>query len=83
MVKVQADQYTLPDEETLPTGEFSSVADFALGDGFNTFENVLGAAKGQGLQGLDHNFAVRGADGSLMVNAEMYDPASKRHMTVG
>eukprot|EP00730_Choanoeca_flexa_P011175 TRINITY_DN23963_c0_g1_i1.p1 TRINITY_DN23963_c0_g1~~TRINITY_DN23963_c0_g1_i1.p1 ORF type:complete len:373 (+),score=86.25 TRINITY_DN23963_c0_g1_i1:27-1145(+) len=82
MVKVHASEYTLPDAETLPTGELGPVSDFDLSGNFNTFEHVLGAAKAKGLQGLDHNFAVTGADGSLKPNAEMYDPASKRKMTV-
>lgn len=78
-----ADRYTVVDDQTLPTGEYSFVSDFGLANGQRTaFADVFEAAHAStGTSGLDHNFEVT-ISSIKSPSAQMYDPESGRCLTV-
>lgn len=86
-VRIDADRYTVTDNDLLPTGEIAGVADtpldfrkrHAIGD---RFREVLPTAAG----GYDHNFVLHGENGGennlVRPIAEVFDPRSGRVMRV-
>ncbi len=82
-VRIDADRYTLVDDDLIPTGEIVSVEDTPLdfrdrhpiGD---KFAEVTATAAG----GYDHNFVLRGSRGELRTIAEVFEPNSGRVMHV-
>jgi aldose 1-epimerase len=85
-LQVMADQYTLTDEDQIPTGELASVAGTALdfrkltpiGAHIRSSETQMLYAKG-----YDHNFVLRKPAGdALPLAVRMFDPASGRVLEV-
>lgn len=85
-LEIAADQYTLTDEDQIPTGELAPVAGTALdfrsltpiGAHIRSSETQMLYAKG-----YDHNFVLRKPAGDpLPLAARMYDPASGRMLEV-
>jgi len=85
-LQVIADQYTLTDEDQIPTGELAPVAGTAvdfrkltpIGAHIRSSETQMLYAKG-----YDHNFVLRKPAGdALPLAVRMYDPASGRLLEV-
>lgn len=85
-LEIAADQYTLTDEDQIPTGELAPVAGTALdfrkltpiGAHIRSSETQMLYAKG-----YDHNFVLRKPAGDpLPLAARMYDPVSGRMLEV-
>jgi aldose 1-epimerase len=85
-LEIAADQYTLTDEDQIPTGVLEPVAGTALdfrkltpiGAHIRSSETQMLYAKG-----YDHNFVLRKPSGDpLPLAARMYDPASGRMLEV-
>jgi len=85
-LEIAADQYTLTDEDQIPTGELAPVAGTALdfrkltpiGARIRSSETQMLYAKG-----YDHNFVLRKPAGDpLPLAARMYDPVSGRMLEV-
>jgi aldose 1-epimerase len=85
-LQVMADQYTLTDEDQIPTGELAPVAGTAvdfrkltpIGAHIRSSETQMLYAKG-----YDHNFVLRKPAGdALPLAVRMYDPASGRLLEV-
>jgi aldose 1-epimerase len=85
-LEIAADQYTLTDEDQIPTGELAPVAGTALdfrkltpiGTHIRSSETQMLYAKG-----YDHNFVLRKPPGDpLPLAARMYDPVSGRMLEV-
>jgi aldose 1-epimerase len=85
-LQIAADQYTLTDEDQIPTGDLAPVAGTALdfrkltpiGAHIRSSETQMLYAKG-----YDHNFVLRKPAGDpLPLAARMYDPASGRMLEV-
>lgn len=79
---VAADQYTVADDEVLPTGEIAPVKGTPLDF---TAPTAIGARIGQLVPkpgGYDHNFVLRGGGKSLALAGWAYEPASGRVMHV-
>jgi aldose 1-epimerase len=85
-LEIAADQYTLTDEDQIPTGELAPVAGTALdfrkltpiGAHIRSSETQMLYAKG-----YDHNFVLRKRAGDpLPLAARMYDPVSGRMLEV-
>lgn len=82
-VRIDADRYTVADDDLIPTGEIASVADtpldfrvrHAIGD---KFSEVAKTPAG----GYDHNFVLNSPSGELRKIAEVFDPRSGRLMQV-
>ena len=85
-IKINADQYTPVDNESIPTGEIASVTNTPL-----DFRNAKSIGQDidsnhQQIQfgsGFDHNFVINHeAPGALSLAASVYSPASGRTMDV-
>ncbi|EDQ86599.1 uncharacterized protein MONBRDRAFT_10900 [Monosiga brevicollis MX1] len=86
LVTVHAEKYTAVHPDLIPTGQLAPVSELGLANGqperfgaiFDHMRRV------QNMPGLDHNFVASSTihDGDLALVAEMYDPASGRHMEV-
>jgi aldose 1-epimerase len=81
LLTVNADQITVVDEQNVPTGEMKNVA----GTGFDYRKPTpIGAHINdpdpaiQRAKGLDQNYAINGAPGSLRLAARLEDPKSGR-----
>ncbi|THH34545.1 aldose epimerase family protein [Neolewinella litorea] len=83
VVQIHADRFTPVDERQLPTGELPIVDgtpfDFRAG---KPLGRDIDAAHPQvrAANGFDHNFVIRGSDGSLRECAVVTDPASGRKL---
>jgi aldose 1-epimerase len=76
---IDADRYTLVDDESIPTGELASVA----GTLFDFRErHAIGERIAQTGNGYDHNYVLNGEWGTLRPIAEVFDPKSRRVMRV-
>jgi len=82
-VRIDADNYTVADDDLIPTGEIASVDDTPLD--FRKrhalaakFAEVVDTPVG----GYDHNFVLNGQSGILRPIAEAFDPQSGRVMRV-
>jgi len=82
-VRIDADQYTVADDDLIPTGKIASVANTPLD--FRTrhaisdhFSEIVETPAG----GYDHNFVLKGPSGTLRPIAEVFDPRSGRVMRV-
>ncbi len=75
-----ADEYTIADEKLIPTGEIASVEgtplDFRSPHAIGERIAQTYAAAG----GYDHNFIVRGAEGTLRIAAKVEEPTTGRKM---
>jgi aldose 1-epimerase len=85
VVQIDADEFTVYDEECIPTGELAPVAGTALD--FRTpkpLRRDVGSKEKMMVYGIgfDHNFAVRGEPGVLRSCAEVFEPSSGRRMKV-
>jgi aldose 1-epimerase len=81
VLELNADHYTVVDEELIPTGETARVT----GTPFDfTTPHPISESLGDigGNPGYDHNFVVDGDVGELRPAARMYDPASGRVMEI-
>ncbi len=82
---INADFYTPVDETLIPTGELAPVKDTPFDF---TKPTAIGARihdKNQQLEyghGYDHNWVLNDADGSLKLQASLYDPVSGRLMEI-
>ena len=82
-LRIDANRFTVADDDLIPLGEIASVADTpldfrtrrAIGD---KFAEVLESPAG----GYDHNYVLNGPTGQLRTIAEVYDPRSGRTMRV-
>ncbi|QDS98583.1 aldose epimerase family protein [Adhaeretor mobilis] len=82
-VRINADHYTVVDEEAIPTGEIAEVA----GTPFDfrerqTIGTRLDSLTGPDAGGYDHNYVLNGQTGSVREIAEVFDPSSARRMLV-
>lgn len=76
---IDADRYTLVDNESIPTGELASVA----GTPFDFRErHAIGERIDETGNGYDHNYVLNGEWGTLRPIAEVFDPKSRRVMRV-
>jgi aldose 1-epimerase len=76
---IDADRYTLVDEDSIPTGELADVAGTPFD--FHT-RHPIGDHIAETGSGYDHNFVLNGKWGELRQIAEVYDPKSRRLMRV-
>lgn len=84
-IMIEADEITSINDECIPDGGFLSVEGTPLdlrqltpiGQGVESDHPAILAGKG-----YDHNFVIRGADGTLKKSAMALDPKSGRTMTV-
>lgn len=78
---LNAGQYTLADDQLIPTGEFASVRGTPLDF---TKPTPIGARLGQlkPRPVYDNNYVINGGGGSLVPAARVFDPASGRVMEV-
>jgi aldose 1-epimerase len=76
---INADNYTVVDEQLTPTGEIKSVADTAL-----DFRNStpIGARIKKAAGGYDHNYVINNAAGTLISAAKAYEPKSGRTLEI-
>jgi aldose 1-epimerase len=82
-LQVQADRYTVSDDELIPTGEIKSVEGTALD--FRkprTIGSRIGEVESTGALGYDHNYVLAGAPSQPAFAARISDPASGRTMEV-
>lgn len=79
VLTVHADRYTPVDEGLIPTGELRSLDGSALDFRAAT---AIGARIGDVPGGYDHNYVLRGQEGSLALAAEVREPGSGRTMAV-
>jgi aldose 1-epimerase len=80
---INADQYTLADNQLIPTGEIAPVKGTPLD--FTTAASIGSRAKlfeAPQRQSFDHNFVINGGGSKLVKAAEVRDPASGRVMQV-
>jgi aldose 1-epimerase len=81
-LRLYANQYTVPDDTLIPTGEIKAVRDTPL-DFTNT--HLIGTRIKQlpaSIGGYDHNFVINGGGGSLAPAARVYEPTTGRVMDV-
>lgn len=80
---IDADQYTLTDENSIPSGKFAEVEgtpfDFRVK---KTIGQDFPAVASTHTGGYDHNFVLNGEVGTLRKIAKAFDPTSGRVMTV-
>lgn len=76
---LNADKYTPVDEGLIPTGEIRAVADSPMD--FRT-PHTIGERIDQVEGGYDHNFVLRGGEGTLILAAKVYEPESGRAMEI-
>ena len=79
LVTIQADRYTVVNDELIPTGELRPVADTAMD--FRQAQSI-GARINQVLGGYDHNWVLTKRNGSLALAATVYEETSGRQMEV-
>lgn len=82
-VRIDADKYTVVDDEAIPTGELANVAgtpfDFRDSQSLGSrVDQLTGADAG----GYDHNYVLGSAAGTVREVAEVYEPTSGRRMIV-
>ena len=82
---INADYYTPVDETLIPTGEIAPVKgtpfDFTKPTAIGARINEKNTQLEYG-HGYDHNWVLNDADGSLKLQASLYDPASGRLMEI-
>jgi aldose 1-epimerase len=82
---INADSYTLADNQLIPTGEIASVRgtplDFTKPASIASRAKLIEATQPQ-RQIFDHNFVINGGGSQLVKAAEVQDPASGRRMQV-
>jgi aldose 1-epimerase len=76
---INADKYTVFDEELIPTGEIRSVTGSPLDF---TSPTAIGARIRQVGNGYDNNYVLNGGGGTLALCAEVYEPTSGRVMEI-
>ena len=72
---LNADRYTLADDELIPTGEIKSVKGTPLDF---TKPMAIGSRIEQVKGGYDHNYVINNLDGSLTLAASVYEPKTGR-----
>ncbi len=72
---LNADRYTLADDELIPTGEIKPVKGTPLDF---TKPMAIGSRIGQTEGGYDHNYVINNPDGSLTLAASVYEPKTGR-----
>ncbi len=78
-IKINASRYTPVNDSLIPSGEIISVKNTPFN--FLTTKKIgkdIDLVKG----GYDHNFVINKKDSGMAVAAELYDPASGRHLIV-
>lgn len=78
---LNADEYTPTDERSIPTGEIRSVEGTPL-DFRKPMAIGTRIGKLKEIGGYDHNFVVKGTNGTLRLAATVKDPKSGRRMEV-
>ena len=76
LLYINADNYTVADENLIPTGEIEPVKDTPLDF---TCEMPIGS-RIEEAGGYDHNYIINNPDGQLMVAARVIEPVSGRIM---
>lgn len=79
VLRIDADRYTVLDDESIPTGELRDVAGTALD--FRSPRRIGDRLADLG-GGYDHNYVLNGTPGTVREVAEVYEPASGRVMKV-
>lgn len=85
IISIQADSFTPVDELSIPTGEIQSVADspFDLRNPVRIGDHIEDECEQLSFTGgYDHNFCLRGYDGTLRKAAEVLEPHSGRALEV-
>jgi aldose 1-epimerase len=82
-LKVQADRYTVSDDELIPTGEIKSVEGTALDFRVpRTIGSRIGELEATGALGYDHNYVLAAARSQSAFACRISDPASGRTVEV-
>jgi aldose 1-epimerase len=79
ILQINADEFTVPSPENIPTGEIKPVKDTPLDF---TKPKAIGANINETASGYDHNLVIRGKDGEVRLAAKAVDPKSGRVMEV-
>lgn len=78
-IMINANQYTVVNEDLIPTGEIRSVKDTPLDF---TVARPIGARISELRNGYDHNYVLNKDGDDLSLAARVYDPESQRLMEV-
>ena len=78
-IMINADQYSVVDEDLIPTGELKPVKDSPLDF---TVRRPIGARISKLEGGYDHNYVLNKNENELLLAARVFDPDSKRMMEV-
>ena len=78
-IKIFADEYTVVDDEAIPTGELKSI----FGTEMDLRESTRIGEKIKSVQGLgyDHNYCINKKENELSIAANVIDPVSRRTLT--